>query len=66
MDAIKLGALLVRHGIIDAAAIEDAENYDGGHIRHAVYQLFAELNSGETICVKCGLRTNGEGPEGDF
>ena len=26
----------------------------------------AELNSGEFICAKCGLRKNGEGPKGDF
>lgn len=38
-----LASILVRHGIIDPCAIEDAEGYDGGatalRIRHAAQEI---------------------------
>jgi hypothetical protein len=40
MDTIMLagtiGAILVRHGVIDRAAIEDPEGYDGGQLKQRV------------------------------
>ena len=38
-----LEALLVRHGLVEAAALEDPEGYDSGKTRLAVWKVAEEL-----------------------
>ena len=45
----KLADLLIRHDIIDSAAIEDPEGFDGGRIRRAVLDAEIELAQSEDV-----------------
>ena len=38
-----LEAMLVRHGIVQSAAIEDAEGYDAGATRAGIRRVYEEL-----------------------
>lgn len=43
MTTNQLAAILVRHGIIQEAAWEDPENYDGGTTAHAIAEAAHEI-----------------------
>jgi hypothetical protein len=44
-SGLALGSLLVKHGILDAAVVEDPEGYDGGRTLAALYDAHMEMVS---------------------